>query len=141
MSLRRLKGSRKVTRTVSRMRRPDAIERACRPVIDGAAWDYLENRTLMAAAPVIVFNFDEGVTDPSATTVVNTGTLGTSRNGTFVTTPDAGGVDLPPVFGGTTDDGTRSPAGGSYVSFAGDGVFQTGAGGRIEVGSDTDRST
>ena len=38
----------------------------------------------MATTPVIAFKFDEGVADPTVTTVVNTGSSGATQNGTLV---------------------------------------------------------
>ena len=61
-----------------------ALGRACDAALAAAGgFEGLEARYLMAAAPVIVFNFDEGVADPNATTVTNTGSSGATQNGTL----------------------------------------------------------
>src|SRR5439155_25016911 len=63
-----------------------------------------------------------------------TGSSGATQNGTLT-------GDGLPTFGGTTDDGTRSPAGGSFMHFEGDSVFLTGSGGRVDVGDEANRAT
>jgi len=89
---------------------------AIRPVLD-----QLEGRVLLAANPVVVFNFN---TDPTGTgQVANTGSGGAAYNGTLA------GPILP-----TFSNATPSPAGGGYLTFAGDGLFQ-GSGGRVDLAS------
>jgi len=80
------------------------------------AMEPLEDRTLFAA-PVVVYNFDEG----GGTTVADSSPAGGANNGTLT-------GEIPPEF---LSDGT-SPAGGSHLRFNGDG-WPGSFGGRVET--------
>ena len=125
-----LMGTEKLSPRAARLSRDprraaDSIALACERGMVGGL-ETLERRVMLAVDPVIVFAFEDPA---SGTAVEDTSTEGSDNDGTIVTVDD-----LPPIFmpaSGTGAD-APSPAGGQFMRFQGDSLFN-GAGGRVDT--------